>query len=71
MEVNPLAELIEAFSLLKDLDIRKSLTGDLGFLRPNLSRSPHHLDLSRVLDRYAAEMSREVSSGNGRQMGSP
>ena len=37
MVMIPLADLIEVSSLHKGLDIRKSLTRDLGFPRPNQS----------------------------------
>jgi hypothetical protein len=40
MVMIPLADLIEVSSLLKDLDIRKRLTRDLGFPRHNLLRDP-------------------------------
>lgn len=49
MEVNPLAELIEVSNPLKGLDIRKSLTRDIGFPRPNLSPTGKTTDQSEVI----------------------
>jgi hypothetical protein len=58
--MHPLAELIEVFSLLKDLDIRKSLTSGSGFLRPNPSPTGKTTHQSGDLDLSCQELVAEA-----------